>query len=71
MIIDANLGVSENLNNIFFLEFDLTNGNNNNNLELRSLNDECVEKEIFFKWNGKIHDVQFLSLIYYFLLSIR
>ena len=58
MIIDANLGVSENLNNIFFLEFDLTNGNNNNNLELRSLNDECVEKEIFFKLNGKIHDIQ-------------
>ncbi len=47
MIIDANLGVLENLNNIFFLEFDLTNGNNDNNLDLRSLNDECVEKEIF------------------------
>ena len=25
----------------------------------------------YFKENGKIHDVQFLSLIYYFLLSIR
>ena len=58
MIIDANLGVLENLNNIFFLEFDLTNGNNDNNLDLRSLNDECVDKEIFFDLNGKIHDVQ-------------
>ena len=57
MIIDANLGVSENLNNIFFLEFDLTNGDNNNNLDLRSLNDECVEKEINFVLNGTLHDI--------------
>ena len=58
MIIDANLGVIENLNNIFFLEFDLTNGNNNNNIDLRCLNDECVENEIFFNLNGTIHDTQ-------------
>ncbi len=57
MIIDANLGISENLNNIFFLEFDLDNGNDNNNLDLRTLNDECVEKEINCILNGTIHDV--------------
>jgi hypothetical protein len=55
MIIDANLGISDNLNNIFFLEFDLTLcSNNKDNLKfLREINNECVEREIFFVLNVK------------------
>jgi hypothetical protein len=54
MIIDANLGISENLNNIFFLEFDLskTEASNKDKLKyLREINNECVEREIFFVLN--------------------
>ena len=32
MIIDSNLGIKENLNNIFFLEFDLTTIKDNKGL---------------------------------------
>jgi hypothetical protein len=58
MIIDANLGISENLKNLFFLEFDLTNPLSNNKEKLkflREINNECVEREIFFVLNGYIH----------------
>jgi len=53
MIIDANLGVSENLNIIFFLEFDLTNTSvNKEQLKyLREINQEYVDKEVFFTLN--------------------
>jgi hypothetical protein len=56
MIIDANLGISENLNNIFFLEFDLNNTMNNKDKMkiLREINNECVEREIFFVLNVNI-----------------
>ena len=37
MIIDANLGIKENLNNIFFLEFDLTKEQNKNLREIKFL----------------------------------
>jgi hypothetical protein len=53
MIIDANLGISENLQNIFFLEFDLTNTfTNKEKLKfLREINNDCVERDIFFVLN--------------------
>lgn len=53
MIIDANLGISDNLNNLFFLEFDLTNTiSNKEKLKfLREINNDCVEKEMFFVLN--------------------
>jgi hypothetical protein len=51
MIIDANLGISDNLKNIFFLEFDLTNSNNKEAKILREINQEFVDKEIFFNLN--------------------
>lgn len=62
MIIDANLGISDNLNNIFFLEFDLTNTTSNKDQLkfLREINQECVDKEIFFILNVNI----FCNLIY-------
>lgn len=55
MIIDANLGISDNLNNLFFLEFDLTNTlSNKEKLKfLREINNDCVEREIFFVLNVK------------------
>ena len=48
MIIDANLGIKDNLNNLFFLEFDLNNENGN---KIRNINDDIVEKEINFTLN--------------------
>ena len=53
MIIDANLSINQNLNNIFFLEFDLTKSlSNKDKLKiLREINNECVEREIFFNLN--------------------
>jgi hypothetical protein len=52
MIIDANLGVVENLNNIFFLQFDLNNGSNKDQVKyLREINQEFVDREIFFILN--------------------
>lgn len=53
MIIDANLGVSENLNNIFFLEFDLmSNSNNKEQIKfLRDINQEYVDREVYFILN--------------------
>lgn len=53
MIIDANLSMNENLNNIFFLEFDLskTLSNKDKLRMLREINNECVEREIFFVLN--------------------
>ncbi len=55
MIIDANLGIPDNLQNIFFLEFDLTNTfTNKEKLKfLREINNECVERDIFFVLNVK------------------
>ena len=55
MIIDANLGIKENLNNIFFLEFDMNNEEGN---KIRNINDDIVEKEINFTLNGTLHDVK-------------
>jgi hypothetical protein len=52
MIIDVNLGVSENLNNIFFLEFDLANSNHKDQIKfLRDINQEYVDREVFFILN--------------------
>jgi len=50
MIIDANLSINQNLNNIFFLEFDLTKSlSNRDKLKfLREITNESVEREIFF-----------------------
>lgn len=60
MIIDANLGIKENLKNIFFLEFEL--GNSKDNLKsLREINNENVERELFFLLNGHIHGVPLFS----------
>ena len=53
MIIDANLGIKDNLNNLFFLEFDLNNENGN---KIRNINDDIVEKEINFTLNGYLHE---------------
>ena len=74
-IIDANLGIKDNLKNLFLLEFDLNQmqsiiENVNNeiieknkedvnesqyNKDLRDINDDCVEREIFFILNGTFH----------------
>ena len=53
MIIDANLGISENLQNIFFLEFDLAKSSTNKEKLkfLRDISNECVDREIFFSLN--------------------
>ena len=67
MIIDANLAIKENLQNIFLLEFDLNNykDNNSNNGKfmklLREINNNCIEREIFFVLNGTMHGVQMFS----------
>ena len=52
------LGIKENLNNIFFLEFDLTKEQTKN---LREISNENVERELFFVLNGMIHDVPLFS----------
>ncbi len=53
MIIDANLSLTENLNNIFFLEFDLSKSSiNKEKLRMmREINNDCVEREIYFVLN--------------------
>ena len=68
MIIDANLAIKENLQNIFLLEFDLNNYNKDNNSNngkfmklLREINNNCIEREIFFVLNGTMHGVQMFS----------
>ena len=70
MIIDANLAIKENLQNIFLLEFDLNNYNKDNNSNsnngkfmklLREINNNCIEREIFFILNGTMHGVQMFS----------
>jgi hypothetical protein len=55
MIIDANLGIKDNLQNIFFLEFNLADEvKNNEKLKiLREIKNENVEKELFFTLNVK------------------
>jgi hypothetical protein len=52
-IIDANLGFKENLNNIFFIEFDLLNEiHNNENINfLNFISNDKVTKEIFMSLN--------------------
>ena len=69
-IIDANLCIKDNLKNIFLLEFDLNqienmvenlnndeviNKSGNNNKDLRDIDDDCVEREIYFVLNGTFH----------------
>ena len=52
MITDANLGIKENLQNIFFLEFDIINNNDNSNIKIiQEIKNDIVNKEIFFKLN--------------------
>ena len=55
MITDANLGIKENLQNIFFLEFEIINNNDNNsNIKIiQEIKNDIVNKEIFFKLNVK------------------
>ena len=54
MIIDANLGIKENLNNIFFIEFDLQK---KEKLKIiREINNDAVDRELFFRLNGYIHN---------------
>ena len=54
MITDANLGIKENLNNIFFLEFDLQK---KEKLKIiREINNDSVDRELFFTLNGYIHN---------------
>ena len=55
MIIDSNLGIKENLNNIFFFVFELTTIKDNN--VLWEISNENVERELFFTLNGTLHDV--------------
>ena len=60
-IIDSNLSFKENLKNIFLIEINLDqiNQENNNTQEnqffFRKINDNCVEKELDFKLNGFFH----------------
>jgi hypothetical protein len=71
MIIDANLGISDNLKNIFFLEFDLTNNSNKEAKILREINQEFVDKEIFFNLNVIIHIYILYRVFYIILLYLR
>ena len=64
MIIDANLAIKENLQNIFLIEFDLTNNNKDNTSAkflklLREINHP--DREIFFVLNGTIHGINLFS----------
>ena len=52
-IINSNLCIKENLKRIFLLEFDLKKAENSE--IFRKINDDCVDKEINFALNGKIH----------------
>ena len=52
MIIDSNLGIKENLNNIFFLEFDLTTIKDNKGL--REISNENVEM-IFMNFDEEVN----------------
>ena len=60
-IIDSNLSFKENLKNIFLIEFNLDQINQENNnaqenqFSFRKINDNCVEKELYFKLNGFFH----------------
>ena len=69
MIIDANLGIAENLNNLFFLEFDLSNSSSNKEKIkfLREINNECVEREIFFVLNVIYKNLNFRGIFTEFL----
>lgn len=53
MIIDANLGITDNLKNIFFLEFDLSSSQNSKEQikMLREITNDAVDREIFFVLN--------------------
>jgi len=57
MIIDANLGIVDNLNNLFFLEFDIANSSSNKEKLkfFREINNESVEREIVFVLNVKLY----------------
>ena len=72
MIIDANLGIKDNLRNIFFLEFDLSStiGKEPNKV-LRDINNENVEREIFFVLNGTIHNVPLFAMDLKFSVEMR
>jgi hypothetical protein len=64
MIIDANLALKENLQNIFLIEFDLTNNKDNkDNSEfiklLRDINHP--DREIFFVLSGTIHGIKMFT----------
>ena len=69
MIIDANLAIKENLQNIFLIEFDLNNSNKDNTQAnnkqfmklLKEINNNCIDREIFFVLNGTMHGVQMFS----------
>ena len=67
MIIDANLSIKENLNNIFFLEIEL----NNNNSKHFLINNENVNREIFFNINGRIHDAPLFTSDLKFSVELR
>lgn len=53
MIVDSNLAIKENLNNIFFLEFELYNENEDiEKMKLfTEINNEKVNKDINFNLN--------------------
>lgn len=53
LIIESNLGRVENLNNIFFLEFDLKNSNISKEKlkHFIEINNDFVDKEMFFVLN--------------------
>ena len=52
-IINTNLCIKDNLKKIFLLKFDLKSAENSE--IFRKINDDCVDKEINFALNGKIH----------------
>lgn len=68
LIIDANLGIKDNLNNIFFIEFDIS-GNEFDSIS--KINDDCVEKELFFSLNGTFHDSQLFKANLQFSVEYR
>lgn len=60
LFIDANLGIKDNLFNIFFIEFDL-NAIKDNIKAIKDINNDNVDKEYYFSLNANFHGVKFFK----------
>lgn len=58
LIIDTNLGIQDNLYNIFFVEFELCGNNKDQIKNFKEINNDNVDRESFFILNGYFHGVK-------------